>query len=101
MKIRRGGEKNTAYLLNRRFGRVTPTPTPPALLTLLSSSNRSLSFIISPRSVVSSFTALEDRRVMDELEAWSSRSRMEPWRWGRLDEEDEDGGGVIVISDSV
>ena len=38
---------------------------------------------------------------MDELEAWSSRSRMEPWRWGRLDEEDEEGAGVIVISDSV
>ena len=62
--------KTKAHLLNRRFGLVTPTPTPPALLTLLASSNRSLSFITNPLSGVgSSPTTLEDLLVMDELEA--------------------------------
>ena len=61
--------ENLAHLLKRRFGLVTPTPTPPALLTLLASSNRSLSFIISPLSGPgSSVMALEDLLLLDELE---------------------------------
>jgi hypothetical protein len=93
------GNSNNTHLLNRRFGLVTPTPTPPALLTLLASSNLSLSFIISPLSgVVSSTIALEDLLVMDELDALWSSFRMDVCRLGRFDEpeEEEDGAGVIL-----